>query len=326
MKLKLAKILAVLYILINTLIPISVLAQPQKKETFENLSIKEGLSNEYVTSIFQDSRGYMWIGTKDGLNRYDGHIVKVYNFSIDKDKSLSSTYINDIVEDHKGNIWVATDSGLDIIEVDTDNIININNIDRTNKDKIKNLKITSLLKDNIEDVMWIGTENGLMKIDIKNDKMETLYHDENNKNSLTNSYITSLEYSINDNNICVGTTNGINIVNKRSLEVSHFESILYNNNFFVYNIEKDNFSNMWISTKQGLFVYNQKENEEYELYLINHEGIKEYNQKENKMYDLSIEEDRNIKIYNNEFVFSDSKNNIWISTSKGVKKYFINEE
>ena len=188
MKLKLAKILAVLYILINTLIPISVLAQPQKKETFENLSIKEGLSNEYVTSIFQDSRGYMWIGTKDGLNRYDGHIVKVYNFSIDKDKSLSSTYINDIVEDHKGNIWVATDSGLDIIEVDTDNIININNVDRTNKDKIKNLKITSLLKDNIEDVMWIGTENGLMKIDIKNDKMETLYHDENNKNSLTNSY------------------------------------------------------------------------------------------------------------------------------------------
>ena len=326
MKLKLTKILAVLYILINTLIPISVLAQPQKKETFENLSIKEGLSNEYVTSIFQDSRGYMWIGTKDGLNRYDGHIVKVYNCSIDKDKSLSSTYINDIVEDHKGNIWVATDSGLDIIEVDTDNIININNVDRTNKDKIKNLKITSLLKDNIEDVMWIGTENGLMKIDIKNDKMETLYHDENNKNSLTNSYITSLEYSINDNNICVGTTNGINIVNKISLEVSHFESILYNNNFFVYNIEKDNFSNMWISTKEGLFLYDKKENGKHSLYLLDNEGIKEYNQKENKMDILNVSGDENTKIYNNEFVFCDSKDNIWISTSKGVKKYFINEE
>ena len=72
MKLKLAKIILLGYILINILMPISVLAKSQKTENFENLSIDEGLSNEYVTSIFQDSKGYMWIGTKDGLNRYDG--------------------------------------------------------------------------------------------------------------------------------------------------------------------------------------------------------------------------------------------------------------
>ena len=174
--------------------------------------------------------------------------------------------------------------------------------------------------------MWVGTENGLMKIDIKNDKMEMLYHDKNYKNSLTNSYITSLEHSIKDNNICVGTINGINIVNKTNLKVSHFESILYNNSFFVYNIELDNLDNMWISTKRGVFIYNQKEDKEYDLYLIDNEGIKEYNQKENKMYKLNIAEDKDIKIYNNEFILSDSQNNIWISSSKGVKKYSINEE
>ena len=166
--------------------PVSVLAQSSERETFETLSIDEGLSNEYVTSIFQDSKGYMWIGTIDGLNRYDGERITVYNRSIDSDNSLSSTYINDIEEDSMGNIQVATDSGLDIIDRSKNTIININDLDRKNRDKIKNLKITSLLKDNTEDTMWVGTENGLMKIDIKNDKMDTLYHDENNKKSLTN--------------------------------------------------------------------------------------------------------------------------------------------
>ena len=198
MKLKLIRLVLLVYIIVNTLMPISVLAESPQKETFETLSIDEGLSNEYVTSIFQDSKGYMWIGTIDGLNRYDGERITVYNCNIDNDNSLSSSYINDIEEDSMGNIWVATDSGLDIIDMSTNTIININDIKRKNRDKIQNLKITTLLKDNKEDVIWVGTENGLMKVDIKNDKLETLYHDKNNKNSLTNSYITSLEHGVND--------------------------------------------------------------------------------------------------------------------------------
>ena len=325
MKLKLIRLVLLVYIIVNTLMPISVLAESPQKETFETLSIDEGLSNEYVTSIFQDSKGYMWIGTIDGLNRYDGERITVYNCNIDNDNSLSSSYINDIEEDSMGNIWVATDSGLDIIDMSTNTIININDIKRKNRDKIQNLKITTLLKDNKEDVIWVGTENGLMKVDIKNDKMETLYHDKNNKNSLTNSYITSLEHGVNDDNICVGTIYGMNIVNKTTLKVSHFESILYNNNFFVYNIELDKFNNMWISTKIGVFIYDIKENGEYELYLVNHEGAKQYNKKEHKMEILNLQEDENIKIYNNEFILGDSQNNIWISTSKGVEKYSITD-
>ena len=104
MKRKLRKTISLIYILINILMPVSVLAQSSERETFETLSIDEGLSNEYVTSIFQDSKGYMWIGTRDGLNRYDGERITVYNSSIDSDNSLSSTYINDIEEDSYGNI------------------------------------------------------------------------------------------------------------------------------------------------------------------------------------------------------------------------------
>ena len=323
MKQKMAKLILLGYILINILMPISVLAESAKRETFEHISIDEGLSNEYVTSIFQDSKGYMWIGTIDGLNRYDGERIKVYNCSINRENSLSSTYINDIEEDSRGNIWVATDSGLDIIDINTDTIINVNNIERKNKDKIQNLKITTLLKDNKEDIMWVGTENGLMKIDIKNDKMEALYHDENNEESLTNSYITSLEHGINDNHIWIGTICGINIINKTNLKIIPIESILYDNNFYVYNLELDYLKNMWISTKRGIFIYYPKEER---LYLIDPEGIKEYNKEENKMDILEFEDDKGTRIYNNEFILADSQNNIWISSSKGIQKYSINEE
>ena len=91
MKLNLAKIVLLGYILVNTLMPISVLAKSQNTENFESLSIDDGLSSEYVTAIFQDSKGYIWIGTKDGLNRYDGQRITVYNCSIDSENSLSST-------------------------------------------------------------------------------------------------------------------------------------------------------------------------------------------------------------------------------------------
>ena len=71
----------------------------------------------------------MWIGTKVGLNRYDGERIIIYNCSIDSENSLSSTYLNDIEEDSMGNIWVATDWGLDIIDTNTDTIINFNDLE-----------------------------------------------------------------------------------------------------------------------------------------------------------------------------------------------------
>ena len=62
----------IIFILLNIFMPIKSVRAILNEAKFENISIDEGLSNENVTSIFQDSRGYMWIGTKDGLNRYDG--------------------------------------------------------------------------------------------------------------------------------------------------------------------------------------------------------------------------------------------------------------
>ena len=180
------------FILLNILIPIKSSAEILSNVGFENISIDEGLSNEHVTSIFQDSKGYIWIGTKDGLNRYDGERIKIYNCSFKNKNTLSSTYITDIKEDYDGNIWIGTDHGLDFLLPDTDTVIRMKDIE--DKYNLGDLKITSLLKSSYEkDIMWVGTENGLFKINVKNGSIEAFYHEQNNLDSLTSSSITCLE-------------------------------------------------------------------------------------------------------------------------------------
>ncbi|RXF72441.1 two-component regulator propeller domain-containing protein [Arcticibacter tournemirensis] len=75
------------------------------------LGIENGLSNNAVTSIFQDSRGFMWFGTFDGLNRYDGYSFKVFRNRLDDSTSLIYNWITAINEDRRGNILVGTGQG-----------------------------------------------------------------------------------------------------------------------------------------------------------------------------------------------------------------------
>ena len=80
---------------------------------FEHLGIEEGLSAESVTAILQDTKGYIWIGTWDGLNKYDGYAFTKYRFDPFDSNSLSSNFIYTIWEDKKhGSIWLGTNDGL----------------------------------------------------------------------------------------------------------------------------------------------------------------------------------------------------------------------
>src|SRR5512145_2514420 len=78
---------------------------------FDHLNIEQGLSQSSVNVIFQDSRGFMWLGTEDGLNRYDGYTFKTYKPDPDVPESLSDRWITAIVEDAEGYLWIGTRQG-----------------------------------------------------------------------------------------------------------------------------------------------------------------------------------------------------------------------
>lgn len=82
---------------------------------FEHFTTEHGLSENFIYTVFQDSRGFLWIGTHDGLNRYDGYNFKVFRQSPADSNSLPDNTINAINEDDKGNIWIGTNKGLCIL-------------------------------------------------------------------------------------------------------------------------------------------------------------------------------------------------------------------
>ncbi|WP_321518591.1 two-component regulator propeller domain-containing protein [uncultured Bacteroides sp.] len=90
------------------------------KYYFKNLNIRDGLSQSTVNAILQDSKGFMWFGTKDGLNRYDGLSFRVFKFDANTKKSIGNNFITALYEDQKGNIFVGTDAGLYIYSSITD--------------------------------------------------------------------------------------------------------------------------------------------------------------------------------------------------------------
>ncbi|MBM6861134.1 hypothetical protein H9X78_11720, partial [Clostridium saudiense] len=211
---------------------------------FQSLTVKNGISNNYITKILQDSRGYIWIGTADGLNRYDGSGVKIYNYDYEEEKSLNSTYITALAEDCNGNMWVGTDGGLSIINMKTNEVTRIGD----NSDySISNYHVTSIFKDN-NNTMWVGTANGLNRYDDKTGKFIKYYAEEGNSKSLTNNYITDIKQCENYN-ILVSTQKGATYIDIDSFEINEQRENNYKNDKYIYSIDFDNDYQCWYSTK-----------------------------------------------------------------------------
>ena len=149
------KMLAMVCILFSVSISTSY-ANVVNSYNFKNITVEDGLSQSTVETIYQDSKGYIWIGTNDGLDRYNGYDFKYYKHDKDNENSISNNYIVDIIEDKDGYIWVSTINGLSRINVEKDEIKNY----YTENDKIfldevvgeTNLKIVLPLF--VKDITW----------------------------------------------------------------------------------------------------------------------------------------------------------------------------
>jgi signal transduction histidine kinase/ligand-binding sensor domain-containing protein/DNA-binding response OmpR family regulator len=101
------------------------LSQAQMQDRyFRNISVDKGLSQSSVFAIQQDTLGFIWIGTQDGLNRYDSKGFKVYRPIKNVKNSLQSYYIRSLFTDHKGQLWVGGNKGISVYNYDTDSFVN----------------------------------------------------------------------------------------------------------------------------------------------------------------------------------------------------------
>ena len=118
--------MGVIYRLMLTLILslhlITIYAENENPFFFSHLDVEDGLSQVSILSIFQDSEGYIWFGTRNGANRYDGYEFKVYQNEVNNPASISDNYIRKISEDKDKNIWIGTSNGVNCIDYRTQQI------------------------------------------------------------------------------------------------------------------------------------------------------------------------------------------------------------
>ncbi|MFA9391996.1 MAG: two-component regulator propeller domain-containing protein [Prolixibacteraceae bacterium] len=139
------------YIYLILLFIVNFQLTAQRKLDFEKLTMDNGLSSSSANAIIQDRNGFIWIGTWNGLNRYDGKEVKIYQPIFRDSSSLLNREITALLEDNDGIIWIGTSLGLSSLDPITDHFVHYN----------FNYLVTAIYQDN-EKQLWIGTEqNGL---------------------------------------------------------------------------------------------------------------------------------------------------------------------
>ena len=135
----------------------AVLAQHDQLR-FQHVGTREGLSHSNVISILRDSRGYMWFGTRDGLNRYDGYTFTTFKNDPQDLQSISNNTIISMIEDHEGFIWIATwGGGLNRFDRNTEKFLRFQHDPSVPTSLGSNLLNTLMLDHN--NTLWIGTED-----------------------------------------------------------------------------------------------------------------------------------------------------------------------
>lgn len=137
---------------------IPAVAQPSDI-AFKHLTIDDGLSQSAVFAILQDRKGFMWFGTKDGLNRYDGYTFKIFQNDPFDSTSLSSSFITVLFEDSRGWLWAGTrDGGLNRMDRQTEKFFRYQH-DSHNSNSLGSNQVTALAEDSQGNI-WVGTATG----------------------------------------------------------------------------------------------------------------------------------------------------------------------
>ena len=218
---------------------------------FEHLGKKEGLSQINVGSIIQDSRGFIWIGTRDGLNRYDGYNFTYYKHDAQDPTSLSSSMVADIAEDKEGNIWTATIIGLNKFVRNKGKFVHYFHDDK-DPNSISDNILNKLVFDD-KGNLWIASQHGLDYLDLKTNKFTHYKHNDKEPASLASNVVSAL-YIDADKRLWVGTTGGgLDLFDNKTGTFTHYISDAKNPNSLSGNnvscIYEDKKHRLWVGTQ-----------------------------------------------------------------------------
>lgn len=341
------KIIMFLFILICVFSD-NTYAMKNENINFQSITIDDGLSQSLIEYIYQDSYGYIWIATGDGLNRYNGNEVKVFRNIKNNDNSISNNGISSLIEDKYGNLWVGTDGGLNKMNLVTGDITRylvseedkiysntvVDEIFIDSKDRLwvctinglnlyddKNDKFVKVATEHLENKglqditedhegnIWISTKKGLFKYNHDEDTVEAFYHDENDENTISENNIFSLDYS--EKNLWIGTkTGGLNIMNLDDYSIKKYKHDNKNSKSIPSNLIRD-----IIRDKDG------------GIWLATDQGLATFDESDETFYTYKNNIDKYSICDNNVInLYQDNLGVIWVGTFSGVSKFFPSKD
>ena len=219
---------------------------------FDHYLMEDGLSHLYIRDIVQDSTGFIWFATYDGLNKFDGYDFTVYKHDIDDLNSIPSNAIRSLFVDYDNNLWIGTTKGLAKYDRLKDNFINYSTNYGYNLD---NHDILDVYMDS-DSVLWIATiVNGLFKLDLINHKHKQYLLNINTPQSISSNDVRVI-FEDSRNNFWIGTShNGIYIFDRKAEVFTHIQHDTNNPNSLigneVYAITEDKNNYVWIACLRG---------------------------------------------------------------------------
>ncbi len=158
---------------------------------FERLGLEDGLSQGCVNCILQDSQGFLWVGTQDGLNRYDGYTFTVYRHDPTDSTSLNANVTYALLEDSQGSLWLGTGRGLVRFDRRSE-VFTPYPLGQKDGPQLGPVWIRAMLEDS-QDMLWIGTYGqGLYQLDRRTGRWMAYQHDPEDKQSLPSDNVVAL--------------------------------------------------------------------------------------------------------------------------------------
>lgn len=310
---------------------------------FDHLNITNGLPQNTVNCIEQDNFGFIWLGTRNGLSRFDGYEMRNY-YNIDNDSlSLTNNFIISLHKDKSGRLWILNEEGICRYDRSNDkfkrynlwtghNVVRGNLFCETesgrlfvstfnevyeyspdndkfilliNKSILNSVSFSSIFSLDVDnnDILWLGTQNGIRLYDLTNKEFINNIYTEKLNKTLLNNQINRL-FIDQEKRIWIGTSeNGVFVFNAKTGTMSQFSTKNGLTNNNIGAFSRDNNNNIWIGTEQGINVIDK--------------NLKIIQKIEQNASDLSNLSDN--AIYS---IFLDNAKNIWVGTFFGGLNIF----
>ena len=232
-------------------------AGPKTVLRFTRISTEQGLSHSKVYAVLQDSKGLMWFGTEDGLNKYDGYNVTIYKHDPADPHSLSHNRVMTLYEDSTGILWVGTLGGLHAFDRHTETFTLYQN-DVNDPQSLSHNSVWTIYEDR-QKTLWIGTLNGGLNRLHRDTHTFTHYQiDPANPNSLSDDTVLAM-YEDAAGRFWIGTTNGLNhFMRDENRFVRYFanpkdpNSLSHN---YISSLDEGSDGTLWVGTANGLNAF-----------------------------------------------------------------------